>query len=40
MIDSLALRDQNALDQRGALGGERGFHFHRFDYDQGLAGLD
>jgi len=40
MIDSLALRDENALDQRGALGGERGFHFHRLDNDQRLSGLD
>jgi len=40
MIDRLALRDENALDQRGALGGERGFHFHRLDNDQGLSCLD
>jgi len=40
MIDSLALRDENALDERGAFGGERGFHFHRFDNDQGLSGLN
>jgi hypothetical protein len=40
MIDSLALRDQNALDDCGALRGERGFHFHRLDNDQRLSSVD
>jgi hypothetical protein len=40
VIDGLALRDANALDQGGALGGERGLHFHRFNHYQRLASLD
>jgi len=40
MIDHLARFDANVFDDGRGLGGERGLHFHRFDYDQGLARVD
>jgi hypothetical protein len=40
VIDGLARSYANVLDDRRGFGCERGFHFHCFDNDERLAGLD
>jgi len=40
VIDSLSLPEANVLHNRRALGGERRFHFHRLNHDEGLSRLD